>query len=68
MRRGRGLAGRIVSDTFNQPGALPLLAYTLDELYQLCGAGGILTHAAYEKLGGSCPGRAVAGQIQLPAC
>jgi hypothetical protein len=46
-----GLAGRILRDTGRDPGALPLLAYTLDELYR--GAGSrTLTHAAYQRLGG----------------
>ncbi|MFC1959467.1 SUMF1/EgtB/PvdO family nonheme iron enzyme [Chloroflexota bacterium] len=47
-----GLPDRILTDTGSTPGALALLGYTLDELYQMCGANGLLSHAAYELLGG----------------
>jgi hypothetical protein len=33
------------------PASLPLLEFTLDELYKLRTGSGVLTHAAYEKLG-----------------
>ncbi|MFS8097222.1 HEAT repeat domain-containing protein [Lentzea alba] len=46
-----GLPGRILHDTGSDPDALPLLAYTLDELYR-ARAGGVLDHATYERLGG----------------
>ncbi|UWE10310.1 nSTAND1 domain-containing NTPase [Actinacidiphila bryophytorum] len=57
LRFEEGLAGRIVRDTGGDPDALPLLAYTLDELYR---AGvhrdgrrdGLLNLATYERLGG----------------
>ncbi|WP_086668598.1 HEAT repeat domain-containing protein [Lentzea kentuckyensis] len=45
-----GLPGRILDDAGKQPGTLPLLAYTLDELHRVCP--GTLTHHAYERLGG----------------
>ena len=41
-----GLPQRILDDTGQEPGALALMAYTLDELYRRG-----LTHAAYEALG-----------------
>lgn len=47
-----GLVGRILSDTGRGPGALPLLAYTLDELYRTRGTAGALSRAAYDGLGG----------------
>ncbi|GAB3003750.1 nSTAND1 domain-containing NTPase [Saccharothrix stipae] len=47
-----GLAGRILADTGRDPGALPLLAYTLDELYRTRGATRTLSHEAYQRLGG----------------
>jgi HEAT repeat protein len=47
-----GLPGRILADTGRDPGALPLLAYTLDELYRNRGTSRTLSHAAYEALGG----------------
>jgi HEAT repeat protein len=47
-----GLARRILADTGQAPGALPLLAYALDELYRGCTANRTLTFAAYESLGG----------------
>src|SRR5207253_1806692 len=36
----------------SDPASLPLLEFTLDELYKLRTDSGVLTHAAYEKLGG----------------
>lgn len=42
-----GLPERILDDTGQEPGALALMAYTLDELYRRD-----LTNAAYEELGG----------------
>lgn len=47
-----GLAGRILRDAGRDPGALPLLAYTLDELYRNRGGSRTLSHRAYERLGG----------------
>lgn len=44
------LPERILQDTGDEPGALALLAYTLDELYNACDD--VLTHVAYETLGG----------------
>lgn len=46
------LPQRILDDTGDEPGALALMAYTLDELYRRCGDSGTLTHAAYESVGG----------------
>ncbi|MEU5096535.1 trypsin-like peptidase domain-containing protein [Streptomyces sp. NPDC020996] len=45
------LAERILADTGPGPGELPLLGLTLDLLWQRQ-AGGLLTHRAYEELGG----------------
>ncbi|MFJ7948889.1 trypsin-like peptidase domain-containing protein [Streptomyces sp. NPDC096354] len=45
------LAERILADTGPGPGALPLLGLTLDLLWQRQ-QGGLLTHRAYEELGG----------------
>lgn len=47
-----GLVARIIEDVQYQPGALPLLQYALTELFE-GREGRILTHAAYEVLGGS---------------
>ncbi len=47
-----GLPARILAETGHEPGALPLLAYTLDELYRLCAGQKRLTVEAYESLGG----------------
>ncbi|MEX2981126.1 trypsin-like peptidase domain-containing protein [Streptomyces sp. C36] len=44
------LADRILADTGSEPGALPLLSFTLDLLWQRQ-EGGLLTHRAYEELG-----------------
>ncbi|WP_344678576.1 trypsin-like peptidase domain-containing protein [Saccharopolyspora taberi] len=44
------LAERIVADTVDQPGALPLVALTLDLLWENR-HGGWFTHQAYERLG-----------------
>lgn len=46
-----GLAERILDDVEGQPGALPLLQYTLDLLWQRR-QGGLLTQRAYGELGG----------------
>jgi formylglycine-generating enzyme required for sulfatase activity len=47
-----GLADRILRDTGTDPGALALMAYTLDELYKASADDKTLTHAEYESLGG----------------
>lgn len=47
-----GLAGQILQATGREPGALALLAYTLDELYQRCRHTRRITRAAYDELGG----------------
>ncbi len=46
-----GLVDRILTDTGDAPGALPLLGFTLDLLWRQQ-SGGLLTHRAYEDLGG----------------
>ena len=48
------LPERILQDTGQEPGALPLMAYTLDELYKVCcqDRGGTLSMGAYKDLGG----------------
>ncbi len=47
-----GLAEQIIDDTGTEPGALALMAYTLDELYQARGEDGRLTFALYDAMGG----------------
>ena len=47
-----GLTDRILDDTGTESGSLALMAYLLDELYHACGGSGLLTHAAYDELGG----------------
>jgi WD40 repeat protein/DNA-binding SARP family transcriptional activator len=75
-----GLVAQLVADVLGQPGALPMLQFTLAELFDR-GAGGSLTLAAYRELGGvagaiargaeavyaslGAPGRAVAQQLFL---
>ena len=49
---GEGLDERILIDTGNQADALPLLEFLLDQLWQQRSATGLLTFAAYERLGG----------------
>ena len=48
-----GLPQRLLDDTGTEPGALALLAYTLDELYKASQSDGHdrLTHTAYDTLG-----------------
>ncbi|MCB5179591.1 nSTAND1 domain-containing NTPase [Streptomyces antimicrobicus] len=46
-----GLVERILDDAGSGPGALPLLGFTLDRLWQQQN-GGLLTHRAYDALGG----------------
>ncbi|MFI9272914.1 trypsin-like peptidase domain-containing protein [Kitasatospora sp. NPDC052896] len=46
-----GLVERILDDTRTEPGALPLLGFTLELLWRRQ-TGGQLTHQAYEELGG----------------
>lgn len=46
-----GLLARIVADVVDQPGALPLLQYTLSELFDT-NVSGMMTISAYEELGG----------------
>ncbi|RLV04545.1 hypothetical protein CTZ27_11560 [Streptomyces griseocarneus] len=45
------LVDRILADTSSEPGALALLGFTLDLLWRNQ-TGGLLTHQAYEELGG----------------
>lgn len=47
-----GLPERILKDSGDEPGALALVAYTLDELYHAGKEGKRLTHADYDSLGG----------------
>ena len=47
-----GLVERILRDTGDDAGALPLLAYALDELYRIGRADRIFTHDEYDQLGG----------------
>jgi WD40 repeat protein len=51
---GLGLDGVLAEHAAAEPGALPLLSFTLDELYRGAKACGetVLTHAGYEALGG----------------
>jgi hypothetical protein len=53
LRFEKGLASRILDDTGMEPGALALMAFALNELWQKSeGANGILTHAAYKNFKG----------------
>ena len=47
-----GLQERIVNDTGKEPGALPLMAFALSELYERREPSGFITHAAYDSFGG----------------
>src|SRR5262249_52565207 len=51
---GLSLDSMIAQDAAAEPDALPLLSFTLDELYKDAKArgDGVLTHASYEALGG----------------
>ena len=49
---GRTLDEWILNDAVRSPEALPLLEYTLDELYKLKTPNGVLTFKAYRDLGG----------------
>ncbi|MFF2546050.1 trypsin-like peptidase domain-containing protein [Kitasatospora sp. NPDC058063] len=51
VRYAPNLAERLLDDTGAEPGALPLLGFTLDLLWRRQDAG-LLTHQAYEALGG----------------
>ena len=46
------LPERILDDTGAEPGALPLMAFALEQLYDGRTAEGSLTHAAYDRFGG----------------
>ena len=46
-----GLVERVLSDLVGQPGYLPLLQYALTQLFERR-TGQLLTHAAYDELGG----------------
>ena len=46
------LPERILDDTGAEPGALPLMAFALEQLYDTRTGEGQLTHAAYERFGG----------------
>jgi len=61
LRLQPGLAERLLDDVRAEPGALPLISYTLDLLWQRRSPQGELTAAAYEALGG------VAGAIEKKA-
>ncbi|MCA9909772.1 MAG: SUMF1/EgtB/PvdO family nonheme iron enzyme, partial [Anaerolineae bacterium] len=65
-----GLVARIFDDTGDDPGALSLLAYALDELYRRSGGKSQLTHADYEAIGkvqGAIGKRAEVAFAQLSA-
>ena len=54
LETGLGLDAVLAEHAASAPGALPLLSFTLDELYKNAKARGeaVLTHASYEALGG----------------
>jgi HEAT repeat protein len=52
LRFEEGLVDRVLQDAGSELASLPLLAYTLDELYRARGPSGELTHAAYSSIGG----------------
>ncbi|MFD4916835.1 trypsin-like peptidase domain-containing protein [Streptomyces virginiae] len=60
VRYETGLVDRILQDTGTEPGALPLLGFTLDLLWREQ-RGGLLTYQAYQDLGG------VTGALSLHA-
>ncbi|MER7827308.1 trypsin-like peptidase domain-containing protein [Streptomyces sp. NPDC096097] len=60
VRYEAGLVDRILQDTGTEPGALPLLGFTLDLLWREQ-RGGLLTYQAYQDLGG------VTGALSLHA-
>lgn len=47
-----GLVQTILDDIETEPGELPLLQFTLTELWERQTADGVLTHAAYAEIGG----------------
>ena len=47
-----GLVERIIEEVVGEPGDLPLLAFALEALWEQQTAEGVLTHAAYEAIGG----------------
>ena len=49
---GMGLDDVILQAAARDPGALPLLSFLLDQLWQARGEHGLLSFAAYERLGG----------------
>ncbi|MCX4907715.1 trypsin-like peptidase domain-containing protein [Streptomyces sp. NBC_00878] len=51
LRLQAGLSARLVRDAVDEPGCLPLLQFTLTELWRRKRAH-TLTHAAYEEIGG----------------
>jgi WD40 repeat protein len=51
LRFEEGLDWRILEDTGDEPGALALVAYTLEQLWRRRNAEGVLTWAAYNSLG-----------------
>jgi WD40 repeat protein len=51
LRLQAGLSARLVRDAVDEPGCLPLLQFTLTELWERKKAH-TLTHAAYEEIGG----------------
>jgi WD40 repeat protein len=52
VRFEAGLVERILNDVGGEPGNLPLLEFALTLLWERQTAAGLLTHAAYEALGG----------------
>jgi formylglycine-generating enzyme required for sulfatase activity len=65
-----GLDEALLDDTGDEPGALPLLAFALEQLYQAKTVEGLLTHAAYQAFGkvqGAIGQRADAVFARLPA-
>ena len=51
-KTGRRLNEQLLEDALSQPDALPLLQYTLRELYLQRSAAGVLSFAAYNQMGG----------------
>lgn len=49
---GEPLDDRLRDAAVNNPGSLPLLEFTLTELYARCASLGVLTNAAYDEIGG----------------
>ncbi|WP_406130621.1 trypsin-like peptidase domain-containing protein [Streptomyces sp. NBC_00989] len=67
LRMQSGLSARLVRDAVDEPGCLPLLQFTLTELWDRRKAH-TLTHAAYEEIGGVGGALAAYADKELTEC